>query len=169
MINGTWMGGNWILDKGAYLALQCSNYFCICILILSYKWISTYMNLQLCMKLQEAAVHAYPTYFCHILEIKLLMIHMCISLTIFSRIHSTGQILGLPPANERRRYFVITSLIGWAQALNQPWYHMICVYINIYIYIMLHCMQHLLSLILSNFIMSTFCWLSLKFITITFY
>ena len=25
-------------------------------------------------------------------------------------------ILGLHPANERRRYFVTTSLIGWAQA-----------------------------------------------------
>ena len=25
-------------------------------------------------------------------------------------------ILGLRPANERRRYFVTTSLIGWAQA-----------------------------------------------------
>ena len=30
-------------------------------------------------------------------------------------------ILGLRPANERRRYFVTTSLIGWAQAWNQPW------------------------------------------------
>ena len=30
----------------------------------------------------------------------------------------TGLILGLCPANERRRYFVTTSLIGWAQA----WY-----------------------------------------------
>ena len=29
---------------------------------------------------------------------------------------STGLILGLRPANERRRYFVTTSLIGWAQA-----------------------------------------------------
>ena len=28
----------------------------------------------------------------------------------------TGMILGLRPANERRRYFVTTSLIGWAQA-----------------------------------------------------
>ena len=28
----------------------------------------------------------------------------------------TGLILGLRPANERRRYFVTTSLIGWAQA-----------------------------------------------------
>ena len=28
----------------------------------------------------------------------------------------TGLILGLHPANERRRYFVMTSLIGWAQA-----------------------------------------------------
>ena len=27
-----------------------------------------------------------------------------------------GLILGLRPANERRRYFVTTSLIGWAQA-----------------------------------------------------
>ena len=33
---------------------------------------------------------------------------------------STGLILGLRPANERRRYFVTTSLIGWAQASNQP-------------------------------------------------
>ena len=31
-------------------------------------------------------------------------------------------ILGLRPANERRRYFVTTSLIGWAQAKNQPWW-----------------------------------------------
>ena len=28
----------------------------------------------------------------------------------------TGLILGLHPANERRRYFVTTSLIGWTQA-----------------------------------------------------
>ena len=27
-----------------------------------------------------------------------------------------GLILGLGPANERMRYFVTTSLIGWAQA-----------------------------------------------------
>ena len=32
----------------------------------------------------------------------------------------TGLILGLCQANERRRYFVTTSLIGWAQAWNQP-------------------------------------------------
>ena len=32
-------------------------------------------------------------------------------------LHSyTGLILGLRPANERRRYFVTTSLIGWLQA-----------------------------------------------------
>ena len=30
--------------------------------------------------------------------------------------HGSGMILGLRPANERRRYFVTTSLIGWAQA-----------------------------------------------------
>ena len=28
----------------------------------------------------------------------------------------TGRILGLRPANERRRYFVTTSLFGWVQA-----------------------------------------------------
>ena len=33
----------------------------------------------------------------------------------------SGPILGLRPANERRRYCVTTSLIGWAQAQNQPW------------------------------------------------
>ena len=31
----------------------------------------------------------------------------------------TGPILGLHPANERRRYFVTTSLIGWSQTSNQ--------------------------------------------------
>ena len=30
-------------------------------------------------------------------------------------------ILGLRPANERRRYFVTTSLVSWVQAWNQPW------------------------------------------------
>ena len=29
-------------------------------------------------------------------------------------------IIGLRSANERRRYFVTTALIGWAQAYNQP-------------------------------------------------
>ena len=30
--------------------------------------------------------------------------------------HNAGLILGLRPVNERRRYFVTTSLIGWVQA-----------------------------------------------------
>ena len=34
---------------------------------------------------------------------------------IGSRIYNAGLILGLPPANERRRYKVTPSLIGWAQ------------------------------------------------------
>ena len=34
---------------------------------------------------------------------------------------STGLILGLRPVNERRRYKVTRSLIGWAQTYNQPW------------------------------------------------
>ena len=35
----------------------------------------------------------------------------------------TGLILGLRPANERRRYIVTPSLIGWAQTWNQFWNH----------------------------------------------
>ena len=34
----------------------------------------------------------------------------------------TWLIRGLRPANERRRYFVTTSLTGWVQALNQLWH-----------------------------------------------
>ena len=34
---------------------------------------------------------------------------------------TTGLILGLRPANERCRYKVTASLIGWAQTWNQPW------------------------------------------------
>ena len=34
---------------------------------------------------------------------------------------STGLILGLCPANERRRYKVTLSLIGWVQIENQPY------------------------------------------------
>ena len=34
---------------------------------------------------------------------------------------SPGLILGLRPANERRRHFVTTSFIDWAQTWNQPW------------------------------------------------
>ena len=33
-----------------------------------------------------------------------------------SVLYISGLILGLRPANERRRYFVTMSLIGWAQA-----------------------------------------------------
>ena len=34
-------------------------------------------------------------------------------IAILIYIHYAGLILGLCPANERRRYFVTTSLIGW--------------------------------------------------------
>ena len=37
-----------------------------------------------------------------------------------SKIKNTGLILDLHPANERRRYKVIPSLIGWAQTWNLP-------------------------------------------------
>ena len=35
----------------------------------------------------------------------------------------TGNILCVHPANERRRYNVTLSLIGWAHAQNDPWAH----------------------------------------------
>ena len=37
----------------------------------------------------------------------------------------TGLILRLRPANERRRYFVTTSLIGWAHTKNQRCYSLV--------------------------------------------
>ena len=37
--------------------------------------------------------------------------------------HMTGLILDLHPANERRRYKVTPSLIGWAQTQNQSYRH----------------------------------------------
>ena len=51
-----------------------------------------------------------------------------IGLTLISYIYIyhdsyTGLILGLRPANERRRYNVTPSLIRWAQTSNQPWYN----------------------------------------------
>ena len=36
-------------------------------------------------------------------------------------IRISGLILGLCPANERRRYKVTPSFIGWAQIYNQPY------------------------------------------------
>ena len=46
----------------------------------------------------------------------------CVALALVSRVASlyhAGLILGLRPANEKLRYIVTTSLIGWAQAWNQ--------------------------------------------------
>ena len=36
--------------------------------------------------------------------------------------NEAGLILGLRPTNERRRYKVTPSLIGWAQTYNQSWW-----------------------------------------------
>ena len=38
------------------------------------------------------------------------------TISFLLRVPYTELILSLPPANEGRRYFVMTSLIGWAQA-----------------------------------------------------
>ena len=40
--------------------------------------------------------------------------------TILPKYYVAELILGLSPANERRRYFVTTSLIIWVQTYNQP-------------------------------------------------
>ena len=59
-------------------------------------------------------------------------------LVIFS-----GLTLGLRPANERRRYFVTTSLVGWVQAWNQP-----CV-----LYVMIICNLKITTCV-------TLCWIT---------
>ena len=54
--------------------------------------------------------------------------HRCIDMTCSIMNHTiefSGPILGLRPANERRRYKVTTSHVGWAQTYNQPWF---CLY-----------------------------------------
>ena len=51
--------------------------------------------------------HYYRTYLQH-------------SLLLHNIAYSPGLILGFRPANESRRYLVTSSLIGWAQAWNQP-------------------------------------------------
>ena len=48
---------------------------------------------------------------------------MCISLENEFQNSITGLILGLHPANERRRYKVTASLIGWIQTQKQPCYY----------------------------------------------
>ena len=42
-------------------------------------------------------------------------------LVVLNHTKEPGLMLGLRPANERRRYKVTPSLIGWAQTYNQPW------------------------------------------------
>ena len=43
-----------------------------------------------------------------------------VATTYIDYLDDTGLIVGLRPANERRRYFVTTSLIDWPRAWNQP-------------------------------------------------
>ena len=53
------------------------------------------------------------------MDLKIGKIDMKMLYFIYKIIHTSGYItgltLGLHQANERRRYFVTTSLIGWAQ------------------------------------------------------
>ena len=43
-----------------------------------------------------------------------------VNILVTFRTPITGLIVGLRPANERRRYFVTTSFIGWAQTYSRP-------------------------------------------------
>ena len=51
----------------------------------------------------------------------------------------SGIILYMRPANERRRYIVTASLIGWVHTQNDPWRMQNCVYlIYVFLGIILH-------------------------------
>ena len=89
------------------------GYFCCCLYM--HLWLYLY---------GKPLVHALShTYLENILDIR----HTVLLYALFSerpvisfKVHcNTKLILGLCPANERRCYFVETSLIGWAQAQNQ--------------------------------------------------
>ena len=54
------------------------------------------------------------------------------TVSVAESLYHTGQILGMCPANERRRYKATPFLIGWAQTENQPWLHPVWYY-NSYI------------------------------------
>ena len=66
------------------------------------------------------------------------------------RFQYAGLILGLHPANERRRYKVTPSLIGWAQTWNQSWmcYQKLvnkwCVCFWVYIRVYVECINSIL-------------------------
>ena len=61
--------------------------------------------------IKYAVVLSYSSWLCVIVLVK----SAC-------TIYLPGLILGLRPANERRRYKVTPSLIGWEQTSNQPWF-----------------------------------------------
>ena len=65
--------------------------------------ISTYLKIVICKVEQMREVFTYVMLF-------LIGFSCCLAWS------DTGLILGLRPANERRCYFVMASLIGWAQA-----------------------------------------------------
>ena len=43
-----------------------------------------------------------------------------LNMAIICKCYNSGLILGVCPANEKRRYCVTTSLVGWAKPGNQP-------------------------------------------------
>ena len=79
------------------------------------KWIYIYIYVYTCARRYRIST------FCDILiSLVLLLYYRYAFNTRFIHIktsngNTTGLILGLRPANERRRYFVATSLIGWVQ------------------------------------------------------
>ena len=67
-----------------------------------------YIHYNVCFILELFGEHFYCRYCLAILGVRCAM-------KLIRRIKITGLILGLGPANERWRYFVTTSLIGWVQ------------------------------------------------------
>ena len=65
--------------------------------------------------ISEDPMHdAFATYSWGVMHSELALVDTLAPQTI------SGLILSLRPANERRLYFVTSSLIGWAQTYNQP-------------------------------------------------
>ena len=66
-------------------------------------------------------MNVIPTYLISIKLVHVIKRAPCWHVSLSWLYPRSGLILGLPPANERRRYKVTPSLIGWAQTYYQPW------------------------------------------------
>ena len=61
-------------------------------------------------------------------------VHLCVKV-----LYEPGIILCMRPANERRRYIVTSSLIGWAHTQNDPWWTLCTLWVTFGLYNDLAC------------------------------